>query len=246
LPGHTWQEERNWGYKSFKTREEVTAAYLDLVQKLHVLVGSSGLSAGVYTQTTDVEIEVNGLMTYDRAVVKVDLDKVAAANRRVYTEPPPPPPVVKTLLATSHDQPAQWHYTTTKPAENWFAAAFDDQAWQQGPAGFGTAQTPNTTVRTTWNSADIYLRRTVQLPDNLELAAPALLLHHDEDAEVYINGTLAARVTGFNGDYEPINLDSKAAALLKPGTNTIAIHCHQTTGGQFIDMGIVDILPAGK
>jgi beta-galactosidase/beta-glucuronidase len=83
IAGHTWQDEKNWGYRSFKTREELTAAYLGLIEKLGPLV-SDGLSAAVYTQTTDVEIEVNGLMTYDRALVKMDAASIAAANRRLY------------------------------------------------------------------------------------------------------------------------------------------------------------------
>ena len=244
LPGHTWQDQANWGYRTFKTQDEVTAAYLDLVQKLHVLVGTSGLSAAVYTQTTDVEIEVNGLMTYDRAIVKPDLDKIAAANHHVITEPPPPPPVIKTIVPTAHDQAITWRFTTTQPGENWFDPSFDDHAWQEGPAGFGTQQTPNTVVRTTWNTADIWIRRIVDLPADLSLAHPAVLLHHDEDAEVYINGTLAAKASGYNGDYEPVPLDAKATALLKPGKNTLAVHCHQTTGGQYIDMGLVDVIPS--
>jgi hypothetical protein len=49
---------------------------------------AQGLAAAVYTQTTDVEIEVNGLMTYDRALVKMDADAIAAAAQRLYTPPP--------------------------------------------------------------------------------------------------------------------------------------------------------------
>jgi beta-galactosidase/beta-glucuronidase len=79
--GHTWQSEKNWGYRSFTDAAALTTAYLDLVAKLFPLIQEKGLSAAVYTQTTDVEIEVNGLMTYDREIVKMDLDKVAAANR---------------------------------------------------------------------------------------------------------------------------------------------------------------------
>jgi hypothetical protein len=82
VAGHTWQQEKNWGYRSFKTADELTTAYLALIDKLAPLV-AGGLSAAVYTQTTDVEIEVNGLMTYDRALVKMDLAKIAAANRRI-------------------------------------------------------------------------------------------------------------------------------------------------------------------
>ena len=80
--GHTWQAEKNWGYRSFTNSAALTTAYLDLMDNLFPLIDSKGLSAAVYTQTTDVEIEVNGLMTYDREVVKMDARKVAAANRR--------------------------------------------------------------------------------------------------------------------------------------------------------------------
>jgi len=70
-----------WGYRKFTDAEALTAAYMDLVAKLFPLIDEKGLSAAVYTQTTDVETEVNGLMTYDRALVKMNLDKVAPANR---------------------------------------------------------------------------------------------------------------------------------------------------------------------
>ncbi|HEX5473966.1 MAG TPA: glycoside hydrolase family 2 TIM barrel-domain containing protein [Vicinamibacterales bacterium] len=83
LAGHTWQEQKNWGYRTFATRDQLTDAYLALIDRLAPLVTKS-LSAAVYTQTSDVEIEVNGLMTYDRAIVKMDRAKVAAANRRLY------------------------------------------------------------------------------------------------------------------------------------------------------------------
>ena len=87
VKGHTWQDEKNWGYRSYKTREELTDAYLVLLDNLHSLIGG-GLCAGVYTQTTDVEIEVNGLMTYDRAMIKMDVEKTAAANKRLYLATP--------------------------------------------------------------------------------------------------------------------------------------------------------------
>ncbi|MGH9408907.1 MAG: glycoside hydrolase family 2 protein [Vicinamibacterales bacterium] len=83
LAGHTWQDEKTWGYRTFATRDALTDAYLGLIDTLSPLV-ASGLSAAVYTQTSDVEIEVNGLMTYDRAIVKMNAAKVAAANRRLY------------------------------------------------------------------------------------------------------------------------------------------------------------------
>ncbi|HPY29630.1 MAG TPA: glycoside hydrolase family 2 TIM barrel-domain containing protein [Verrucomicrobiota bacterium] len=90
LKGHTWQDEKNWGYKSFTNAQDLTRAYVELLEKLHPLTGRDGLSAAIYTQTTDVEIEVNGLMTYDRAEVKMDVERIATANRKVYTPPPQP------------------------------------------------------------------------------------------------------------------------------------------------------------
>ena len=83
VKGHTWQDEENWGYRKFKTRQELTEAYLDLLKKLRPMI-KGGLSAAVYTQTTDVEIEVNGFMTYDRAMIKMDAEKITEANKDLY------------------------------------------------------------------------------------------------------------------------------------------------------------------
>ena len=80
LRGHTWQDEDNWGYRSFSSVEALTEAYEDLMHKLTPFK-DRGLSAAIYTQTTDVEIEVNGLMTYDRARIKMDPADVSRINR---------------------------------------------------------------------------------------------------------------------------------------------------------------------
>ncbi len=85
LPGHLWQEDRNWGYVQYKSKEEVTDTYLRYSGQLLDLVGR-GCSGAVYTQTSDVEIEVNGLMTYDRKEVKVDVLKIREANLKIINE----------------------------------------------------------------------------------------------------------------------------------------------------------------
>ena len=66
-----------------------------------------------------------------------------------------------------------------------------------------------------------------------------LHVFHDEDAEIYLNGVLASRLTGFITDYDEIEISSLALASLHAGTNTIAVHCSQTTGGQGIDVGLI-------
>ena len=87
IKGHTWQAEKNWGYRSFTNAEALTTAYVGLVEQLPGLVRSNGLSAAIYTQTTDVEIEINGLMTYDRAEVKMNQSAVTEANQKVGGSP---------------------------------------------------------------------------------------------------------------------------------------------------------------
>lgn len=82
LEGHLWRTDNNWGYVKFKNASEVTAEYIKYAQKLKGLV-KSGFSAAVYTQTTDVEGEVNGFMTYDRKVDKMDFKKVNTINKEV-------------------------------------------------------------------------------------------------------------------------------------------------------------------
>ncbi len=76
---HIWNPDRNWGYIQFKNSKDVTDEYVKYVNEVRDLV-DDGFSAAVYTQTTDVEVEVNGLMTYDRKVVKMDEERVRKAN----------------------------------------------------------------------------------------------------------------------------------------------------------------------
>ncbi len=236
LPGHTWQAEKNWGYRSFQTREELTEAYLSLLGTLRLLIADPGLSAAVYTQTTDVEIEVNGLMTYDRAVIKMDVERAAAAARRLFR----PPPVVKTLLPTSEKQGQTWRYTTTQPAGDWAQSDFVDSSWPAGEAGFGREGTPGVTVRTPWEASDIWIRRRFELA--ALPASPHLKLYHDEDCEVFINGVQVAAVKGYTTSYVLAPITDQAA--LRKGANVIAVHCHQTTGGQGVDVGLVDVIAA--
>jgi hypothetical protein len=232
---HTWSDKK-WSYQGQKDSAELTRKYERLLMGVYKLKHKPGLSAAVYTQITDVETEVNGLLTYDRAVVKVDVARVAAANKGDFTRAPK----VRVLVPTSRDKGIDWRYTFDKPAAGWFKPGFDDTGWKKGPGGFGTKGTPGAVVRTEWKTDDIWIRREFTLPegkfDNLYLD-----LHHDEDAEIYLNGVLAAKVAGYITDYTEVAINAKAKATLKPGKNTIAVHCHQTTGGQYIDVGIVAV-----
>jgi hypothetical protein len=131
-----------------------------------------------------------------------------------------------------------WRYMTETPAGEWMTAAFDDSSWKQGPGGFGTRGTPGTAVRTTWNTPEIYIRREIEVPEGSKSDGLHLYIHHDEDAWVYVNGVLAAKTTGFTTDYELVEMLPAARAALKPGKNLLAARCHQTRGGQYIDVGL--------
>lgn len=84
LQGHTWVDENNWGYVAYDNQEALLRAYRDLITQLRQLIETRGLAAAIYTQTTDVEIEVNGLLTYDRAVIKMPVEQVREINSVLY------------------------------------------------------------------------------------------------------------------------------------------------------------------
>jgi beta-galactosidase/beta-glucuronidase len=86
LEGHTWQDKNNWGYRSFPNADTLFKTYSSYIDQLIPFI-QKGLSAAIYTQTTDVEIEVNGLMTYDRKVTKMNIDKLKALHQKLYAVP---------------------------------------------------------------------------------------------------------------------------------------------------------------
>ena len=83
VEGHTWQDKNNWGYRSFSNADTLFKTYSAYIDQLVPLI-QKGLSAAIYTQTTDVEIEVNGLMTYDRKVIKMPADRLSAIHEKLY------------------------------------------------------------------------------------------------------------------------------------------------------------------
>jgi hypothetical protein len=177
-------------------------------------------------------------MLYDKTVWQkyAGQDKTKAAN----WAPMPKAPVFVTVVPTAKEKAATWTYTTTRPNRRWFQPDFDASSWKQGASGFGTQGTPGAVIGTEWNTADIWLRRTFTL-EGTSFGNLQLSVHHDEDVEVYLNGVPAASATGFTTQYEPLVLNPDARAALKSGENLIAIHCHQTTGGQYIDAGLVQV-----
>ena len=145
------------------------------------------------------------------------------------------------VIPTARVEPALWRYTTTKPADDWNAPAFDASTWKEGKSSFGTEGTPGAVVGTRWETTDIWLRRQVTLPAK-QYSGLQFNVDHDEDVEVYVNGVLASKEDGFTTGYVTLEISPLARALLKPNaTVTLAVHCHQTSGGQNIDVGLADV-----
>lgn len=239
VANHRWKE-RAWGYQDMRDRDHLTRRYGELLRRAYAFRDDPGLCAAVYTQTTDVEIECNGLLTYDRAVVKVDPSLVARANRGDFSWLPERRPV---LPAADTPPAGAWRYTTDAPPTGWTDPGFDDSAWREGIAGFGTRGTPGARVGTEWTSPEIWLRRGFTLPDGADPRRLWLWVHHDEDAEVFINGVPACELKGFTTGYAEAPIRPDALAAVHAGHNTIAIHCRQTRGGQYIDAGLVEFVP---
>jgi hypothetical protein len=199
-------------------------------------------------------------MTYDRAVMKLKPELIRSANLGIFTnliaelgdklgaaDYIPVQTTNQQLYSNTVnrvivsdaivDQPA-WRYTVKQPTSDWSQPDFDDSGWIEGVAGFGTTGTPGSIVNTLWKTSNIWLRRKIILQDT-DLKNIELQLHHDDDVEVYLNGVLAFSQKSYLKNYGEFDINPEAQRALKSGINTLSAHCHQTRGGQFIDVGII-------
>lgn len=176
-------------------------------------------------------------MLYDESTWKkwASRDKTKASGWAAI----PALPKITKIIPAADTAPAVWRYTTKQPSTNWANPGFDDSKWTEGKSGFGTTGTPGARVGTTWNTSDIWLRREIDLPAD-KLKNLEFWIHHDENVEIYLNGTVATRLRGFSTDYFNRQPNAAAQAALKPGKNLIAVHCRQSEGGQYVDVGLIE------
>ena len=150
------------------------------------------------------------------------------------------------IVSASEETAQTWRYSTDKPADGWQKPDFNDSSWKSGPGGFGEPTTPDSVVKTKWKSDDIWLRRDFEWSADKPIHELGLRIHHDEDTEVFLNGVLIGTASGYSTSYHDRPLDEAATKALKPGKNILAVHCHQTGGGQYIDVGLVDVEEVSK
>ncbi len=242
--GIGWSVEGGWGYGAGpKTLDEFYARYDGLVS---ALLDNPDMFGFCYTQLTDVEQEHNGLYYYDRRP-KFDVKRMHDITSRQAAYEKTGPSAALPGVAIEHDWKVlvgaaadgdlakPYHFTTNSPAADWSAQNADDSSWQNGLAPFGN-DLPGT--RTSWSTGDIWLRQDFNF-DGDAINAAALVIFYDEDTEVYVNGRQIWKRGGFTTTYDTFVVTEALKKALKKGSNTLAVHTHQTGGGQFIDLALL-------
>lgn len=215
---HIWNPNtRNWGYKTYMSTDTLIAEYSELMYNMQLMV-PRGLSAAVYTQTTDVEGEVNGLLTYDRKVIKIPVELLRKLHAPMYEKVTGK---ISFINKAAETDPNQFYYMLGKASTGW--------QQQQTPAGFTTTHTPVDMKK----GESVYAYQEFDIDDMPE--GLALKLYGFGDAKIYLNGELIWQEDKIRTKrhYDDVNITNKIN-LLKKGKNRIAVECtHVTQATQF-------------
>ena len=230
-----------------KDKEEFYARYKGLVD---ALLDSPYQFGFCYTQLTDVEQEQNGLYTYERQP-KFDVKRIHDITARPafiethshwQTAAMADKPVARWNIvvgaAMDKDQAKEWRYTFDEPAKDWSKPGFDDSSWRKGLGGFGSKGGWEWATKTSWATPDIWLRQEFTY-DGQPFDQAMLAIHYDNGTEVCVNGKRIWKGTGWNDRYSGFDVLKSLQPALIPGRNVIALHTHQDTGGQFIDLALL-------
>lgn len=243
--GIGWNTGAGWGYGN--PPKSLDEFYQRLEGLTKALTDQPLMFGFCYTQLTDVEQERNGIYAYDRTP-KFD----AARLRAIFGSPA----AYETAAGPGTASPAQWQvmvgakrdgalarpwrFTTTPPPKEWTGTAFDAVGWSSALGAFGHKPGFEEDIETEWRTSDIWLRTDFDYAgtsfDRIFLA-----IHFDNATEVYLNGREIWRSErgAWNDEYEGIDVTEAAREALVKGKNVLAVHCHQDTGGQFIDLALL-------
>ncbi len=231
---HLWWDKRNWGYRTYYSREDLNDKYQEVVRNVVGPIGH-GLAAAVYTQTTDVEGEVNGLMTYDREIVKFDKQKLRDVHNLLYSAAGR----ARVLLKTSEHEAQTWQYRLKEPKAGWQSIGAKGRGWKKGLAPFQSGSDAMYPTGTKWAKGPIWIRKSFELaevPGNLWLEA----YHAVDTGVIYLNGK---EVLNFDGTrparrhYHHLDL-SDHADLLRKGENVIAVTGEFSDEQRGLDFGL--------
>lgn len=141
----------------------------------------------------------------------------------------------RTILPASDEESYRFSYTETQPAAGWNEPEFDDSAWKSGEAPFGHDKGA---VNTEWRSDHIWARRTFSIGE-IDFDKLFLKFNHDDNVEVYLNGQEIFSRNGWTERFEYFPLGEEVRQMLREGENVLAIHCENTAGGSWLDIGLV-------
>ncbi|MBC7565587.1 MAG: DUF4965 domain-containing protein [Pedobacter sp.] len=140
------------------------------------------------------------------------------------------------ILPSSEDKHYNFSYTETAPGGDWKAAEYSAGDWRTGAAPFGDV---SQFAKTAWSSKNLWVRRSFDLADPM-LKELALKLNHDDNIEVYLNGSLIYSHVGWtNNKFVYIPIAISVLKGLKKENNVLAIHIANTAGGAWLDAGLV-------
>lgn len=221
VPGHIWNPNmRNWGYRTYQTNEVLVKEYARLMYNLYPMI-NRGLSAAIYTQTTDVEGEVNGLMTYDRKKIKMDPELMRILHNPLYNK------AVKAsfLVWDSELSPQSMFVSSQDPLK--------DNKGEINGSAFAAATGPLMLEKGDQRWAYRTFNLGQELPKNLQLR----LLGHG-DVNVYLNGRLVAdKFVNAKRHYDELNL-SDYDGYLKAGENMLLVEMKKVGSKGAFDFGL--------
>jgi len=169
------------------------------------------------------------------------LEGVVRVDGRAYQFLGQAAPRYRALIPTVAEQAYRARYTFKKPAAGWEKPTFTAaNSWPEGPAPFTDDQRAH---GTTWTGGDIWVRRTVRVADPRTTGELHLLMQHDDDAEVYLNGVLLTKQPGYNNRYDLFAVPAAARQALRAGDNVLALHATSPYGGEYLDAGLYETLP---
>ncbi|MGV3508146.1 MAG: glycoside hydrolase family 2 protein, partial [Sphingobacteriaceae bacterium] len=222
IKGHLWDEsKRNWGYRTYLSKEEYTHEYSKVIKNVYPLI-SRGLAAAIYTQTSDVEAEANGLLTYDRRVLKVPESEVMALHQQLYKKYS----AARFLISDSEIAPSKLNLSKVYPGEGWnmhnpFNASFKELL---GPAKL--KQGDNIWAVNSFIVSDISKKL-------------GMKIYAQGDLKIYLNGNIVYdKKILTKRHYDELNL-SDFGKYLKSGKNIIALELKNAADSDF-DFGLYE------
>ncbi len=222
MKDHIWNpNKRNWGYKTYQENEKLVSEYRELMHNMELMI-PRGLSAAIYTQTTDVEGEVNGLLTYDREVVKIPEPLLRKLHAPLYKKTEGR---VSFINKTSEVEPNRFSYRVGTA----------DADWARQATAVSFAPVTGKTALKKGESVFAYQDFTISdKPEGL-----GLKLLGFGDAKIYLNGELIWEEDKIRTKrhYDDINITEKIH-LLKEGANRLAVECRDATQDMDFDFGL--------